>query len=167
MDMNTAQALRAMHLEQLAFEHTVTLSHLDAAPEDKLTFSPHEKSRPFHEIVHHIYDSGPFFASALEQGKVSFEAPPPFTVPTTKAALREACQRLHDDYLRRIGALSGDKLTAMIPFGSMPPLPGVSYLGWHANHLIHHRGQLSVYLRLMGAKVPSTYGGSADVPFQM
>ena len=167
MELSLAQALRTMHLEALAYEHSVTLNHLEAAADDKLTFTPHDKSRPFHEIVHHIYDSGPWFASILETGKIAFEPPPPFSVPAKKSELRALCQKLNDDYTARIKALSGDKLTAMIPFGNMPALPGVTYLSWHLNHLIHHRGQLSVYLRLMGAKVPSTYGGSADVPFQM
>jgi uncharacterized damage-inducible protein DinB len=41
----------------------------------------------------------------------------------------------------------------------------VAYLGFLNNHMIHHRGQLSTYLRPMGAKVPSIYGGSYDEPF--
>jgi uncharacterized damage-inducible protein DinB len=45
-------------------------------------------------------------------------------------------------------------------------MPAVTYLGFMNSHSIHHRGQLSVYLRPMGAKVPSIYGGSADEPFQ-
>ena len=45
-------------------------------------------------------------------------------------------------------------------------LPAVSYLGFLNNHCIHHRGQLATYLRPMGAKVPSIYGGSYDEPWQ-
>jgi uncharacterized damage-inducible protein DinB len=41
------------------------------------------------------------------------------------------------------------------------------YLQFMLMHLSHHRGQLSTYLRPMGSKVPSIYGGSADEPFQM
>ena len=44
--------------------------------------------------------------------------------------------------------------------------PNVTYLGFANNHGIHHRGQLAAYLRAMGSKVPSIYGGSADEPFQ-
>jgi uncharacterized damage-inducible protein DinB len=43
-------------------------------------------------------------------------------------------------------------------------LPAVMYLQFMLNHSIHHRGQLSAYLRPMGAKVPSIYGGSFDEP---
>jgi uncharacterized damage-inducible protein DinB len=45
-------------------------------------------------------------------------------------------------------------------------LPAVLYLGFLNNHTIHHRGELSTYLRPMGSKVPSIYGGSYDEPFQ-
>jgi len=45
-------------------------------------------------------------------------------------------------------------------------LPAAMYLGFELNHTVHHRGQLSAYLRPMGAKVPDIYGGSADEPFQ-
>jgi uncharacterized damage-inducible protein DinB len=43
----------------------------------------------------------------------------------------------------------------------------VQFLGLVSNHSIHHRGQLSSYLRPMGSKVPKIYGGSADEPFEM
>ena len=45
--------------------------------------------------------------------------------------------------------------------------PAVTFLNFMNVHAIHHRGQLSAYLRPMGAKVPKIYGGSADEPFQM
>jgi uncharacterized damage-inducible protein DinB len=46
-------------------------------------------------------------------------------------------------------------------------MPNVMYLGFMTNHSVHHRGQLSTYLRAMNAHVPSIYGGSADEPFEM
>ena len=49
----------------------------------------------------------------------------------------------------------------------MKCISDLAYLNLMMNHMIHHRGQLSAYLRPMGAKVPSIYGGSADEPFQM
>jgi len=45
-------------------------------------------------------------------------------------------------------------------------LPAAMYLGFLNNHSIHHRGQLATYLRPMGSKCPSIYGGSYDEPFQ-
>jgi uncharacterized damage-inducible protein DinB len=65
--------------------------------------------------------------------------------------------------LAQAKTLTGEQLAKEIKF-YMFNLPAVSYLNFAQVHSIHHRGQLSVYLRPMGAKVPSIYGGSADEP---
>jgi uncharacterized damage-inducible protein DinB len=58
-----------------------------------------------------------------------------------------------------------EQLTTPVDFLGAFNFPAVLYLSFVNNHSIHHRGQLSVYLRPMGAKVPSIYGGSADEPW--
>jgi uncharacterized damage-inducible protein DinB len=45
-------------------------------------------------------------------------------------------------------------------------MPNAQFLVWQAVHNAHHRGQLATYLRPMGSKVPSIYGGSADEPWK-
>jgi uncharacterized damage-inducible protein DinB len=55
-------------------------------------------------------------------------------------------------------------MTQIVDFFGMMKQPTVAYLGIANNHGIHHRGQLAAYLRAMGSKVPSIYGGSADEP---
>jgi uncharacterized damage-inducible protein DinB len=55
-------------------------------------------------------------------------------------------------------------LLKSINFHNVFEFPAVVYLQLMVNHSIHHRGQLSAYLRPMGAKVPAIYGGSADEP---
>ena len=67
--------------------------------------------------------------------------------------------------LKTLRALPEDKLTQPVDFFGIMTAPNASYLGIAANHGIHHRGQLAAYLRPMGSKVPSIYGGSADEPF--
>jgi uncharacterized damage-inducible protein DinB len=62
--------------------------------------------------------------------------------------------------------LPGDKLTQNLSFGPMN-FPAVMFLDIMNRHSIHHRGQLSTYLRPMGSKVPAIYGGSADEPMKM
>jgi uncharacterized damage-inducible protein DinB len=62
--------------------------------------------------------------------------------------------------------MSGEEAARIVEFGPFK-LPALSYVTFAVNHSIHHRGQLSAYLRPMGAKVPSIYGPSADEnPFQ-
>ncbi|MBM3756134.1 MAG: hypothetical protein FJW38_19370 [Acidobacteria bacterium] len=63
--------------------------------------------------------------------------------------------------------MSGEALASERNFFGAFNFPAVVYLNWANIHSIHHRGQLSAYLRSMGGKVPSIYGGSADEPFQM
>jgi uncharacterized damage-inducible protein DinB len=59
------------------------------------------------------------------------------------------------------------KLAMPISFFGLLNHPAVVYLTLLQNHSIHHRGQLSTYIRPMGGKVPAIYGGSADEPFEM
>jgi uncharacterized damage-inducible protein DinB len=61
--------------------------------------------------------------------------------------------------------MSADQLLTPVQF-FMFNFPAAFYLGFLNNHSIHHRGELATYLRPMGSKVPSIYGGSYDEPFQ-
>jgi uncharacterized damage-inducible protein DinB len=67
----------------------------------------------------------------------------------------------------RVRSMSPEQLCTPVDFYGVFNFPAVFYLNFVNNHSIHHRGQLAVYLRPMGSKVPSIYGGSADEPFQM
>ena len=64
--------------------------------------------------------------------------------------------------VERVAALSGDALVKVIDFRGLFKFPAVNFLQVGLNHSIHHRGQLTMYLRPMGAKVPSIYGESYD-----
>ena len=67
--------------------------------------------------------------------------------------------------MAKLKAMSGEQLAKSMPFFGIMNYPAVVYLQFLNNHMIHHRGQLSTYLRAMNAHVPSIYGGSADEPF--
>jgi len=75
----------------------------------------------------------------------------------------------YDENLRRgvarVAALTPEQLLTPVEFFGVFNLPAVLYLGFLNNHSIHHRGELATYLRPMGSKVPSIYGGSYDEPF--
>ena len=66
----------------------------------------------------------------------------------------------------RVAAMTPEQLLTPVEFFGVFNLPAVLYLGFLNNHSIHHRGELATYLRPMGSKVPSIYGGSYDEPFQ-
>jgi len=67
--------------------------------------------------------------------------------------------------IERLKDLSPEHLARSVQFYTFN-LPNVLYLDFCLRHQIHHRGQLSMHLRPMGAKVPAIYGGSADEPFE-
>lgn len=62
----------------------------------------------------------------------------------------------------KLSKLSSEQLVKVVDFRGMFQMPAVMYLGFVLNHSVHHRGQLSMYLRPMGAKVPAIYGESYD-----
>jgi uncharacterized damage-inducible protein DinB len=66
----------------------------------------------------------------------------------------------------RVRAMSAQELLTPVDFFGVFNLPCVHYLGFFNNHSVHHRGALATYLRPMGAKCPSIYGGSYDEPWQ-
>jgi uncharacterized damage-inducible protein DinB len=151
-------------LGQLAGEHRTTIAVVKHALDDKLGYSPHEKMRSFSELSQHIYLAGVWFADIMTTGKVDFGAEGKPEPQTKKDALLAKCEALNRETINKISHLSPEALARPVEFPSMGPFASVIYLGWHLHHLIHHRGQLSVYLRLMGAKVPSIYGPTLDYP---
>jgi uncharacterized damage-inducible protein DinB len=64
--------------------------------------------------------------------------------------------------VKRLENTTGHELLRMIDFYGLRTFPAIGLLQVILNHTIHHRGQLSTYLRPMGAKVPSIYGPSYD-----
>jgi uncharacterized damage-inducible protein DinB len=67
--------------------------------------------------------------------------------------------------VKRVAEMSAEQLMTPVNFFGVFNFPAVLYLGFLNNHSIHHRGELTTYLRPMGSKVPSIYGGSYDEPF--
>jgi uncharacterized damage-inducible protein DinB len=61
-----------------------------------------------------------------------------------------------------LSKLSSDQLLKIVDFRGLFQLPAVMYINFMLHHTVHHRGQLSMYLRPMGAKIPSIYGESHD-----
>ena len=102
----------------------------------------------------------------IADGKFNME--PRFKdAPKTSAELADWYTRNMARAAERVGARGAKQLTTPVDFYGAFNLPNAMYLTFLNNHSIHHRGQLATYLRPMGSKVPSIYGGSADEPFQM
>jgi uncharacterized damage-inducible protein DinB len=65
--------------------------------------------------------------------------------------------------MERLQALSGEELARFIDFRGLFQMPAVAFVQIGLNHTIHHRGQLSVHLRAMGAQCPSIYGETYEI----
>jgi hypothetical protein len=86
-------------------------------------------------------------------------------MPKTKDEILAVFDRDIPPVLDKVKAMTAEQLATPVNFMDFANLPAVIYAGWWANHMIHHRGQLSTYVRALNAHVPSIYGGSADEPF--
>jgi uncharacterized damage-inducible protein DinB len=147
-------------------ETPITKKVIGAIPEDKRDYKPAEKSRTAMEIAWHLVSSEIWFLDGLASGEFGPEAERPAGVTTVAGILAWYEERLAPA-IAKVKALPAEKLAAKIPFFGVMNESLVAYLNMMIVHSVHHRGQLSAYLRPMGAKVPDIYGGSADEPFQM
>ena len=146
----------------------VTAKIMQAIPEDKLAWKPHEKSMTLGRLAGHINEIPTWGASIVTTDKLEFDMEnyKPVTPKTKAGIIDEHRKNAHalldvmggqdDAYMMQPWALIASGQT----FFEMPRI--VVFRNMVLNHKIHHRGQMTVYLRLVGAPVPSTIGPSAD-----
>jgi uncharacterized damage-inducible protein DinB len=161
-----AQGYREMMLQGLAREVNTTKNVLSAIPENKKDFRPEPNARTAWELAWHLANTDVQFLDGIADGKFAMETPDdehkPHSVTQLVAWYDENMARA----LERVHKLTAEQLMQPIEFFGAFHLPAAFYLGFLNNHSIHHRGQLATYLRPMGAKCPSIYGGSYDEPWQ-
>lgn len=165
--MNPEQAAFAaqIFLPGLEREFATTKKVLAAVTESGKNYRPDPSSRTAFEIASHIASSDVWFLNGIAQGEFAQGGEDkPFKSVAEIVAFYE---KEFPAALAKVKALPPDKLAKMVPAFGVFNLPAVAYLGFLNNHSIHHRGQLAAYLRPMGSKVPSIYGGSFDEPMQM
>ena len=140
-------------------ESNTTRKVLARIPEGS-DYRPDPKSRTAQEIAWQIVCEEKMLIDALESGKAEW-APPP-TPPTMKAVV-EAYEQQSAGMEKRWNALPAGRWDGTIEFfGSQR---SSSSLAWSfLFDIIHHRGQLTTYLRPMGSTVPQVYGPTADEP---
>ena len=166
--MNAAEAKGMANglIQGLENEHTITRKVVAAIPEHQLNFKVGDKGRAARELAWHLIASEAWFADSIAAGDFSQpETPCPPNV--TVAEMVGKYEKEMPAKFAKIKAMSGDDLAKVVSFFGVMQMPNVVYLNFWNNHSIHHRGQLSTYLRAMNAHVPSIYGGSADEPFTM
>ena len=161
-----AAGLCHMMLDGVTREVETTKKVLAAIPDAKSEYRPDPNARTAFELAWHLANSDVQFLDGIADLKFNMEAPEEKGKPKTVAELVQWYDTNIKRGVARVRALSPQQLVTAINFFGVFDLPAVAYLGFLNNHSIHHRGQLATYLRPMGAKCPSIYGGSYDEPFQ-
>ncbi len=152
-------------------EMAKTRKTLEAIPDGAdFNYKPHPKSMSLGRLAGHLTDfAGEWAMSTLTQDKIEFGADREWKpyVPESRAALLEKFDKELKGTREALVATTGDKwdrnwkfVYAGTPFIDQPKHE--VFREAVLNHMIHHRGQMNVYLRLLNAKVPGVYGPSAD-----
>jgi uncharacterized damage-inducible protein DinB len=163
--MTPEQAHSILHnafLGTLKNESRTTKKILEAVPADKLGYQPDSCAKTANELLRHIASAEFFFTDAVINGVFS---PGKIKIPETAATPAEVAAWYEETFAKQfadISKLSGEQLAKIVDFRGMIQMPAVMFLQFGLNHTIHHRGQLSTYLRPMGGKIPAIYGESYD-----
>ena len=145
-------------------EMQTTMRVIAAVPNDHLDYQPDAKAKTGLGLVRHITLEDEWLLNSIANGEFTPPSPddsdacgimtPADAVARYKTKVPAA--------LDRVRALSGEQLTAVIDMFGMIQMPAVNFVALCIKHSVHHRGQLSSYLRAMGGSVPGIYGPSAD-----
>lgn len=154
------------YLQTLEREFQTTLKVLKAFPHDKTGFSPHTRCKSAKDLAWNFVFELNGARMALEGAMDLKKMPkPPATYPEVVAEFEQTHQGLVDAVKRAPDAEFNKTVKFMSGPKRMEDWRRMDVLWFMLHDSIHHRGQLSVYLRMVDAKVPSIYGPSADEPW--
>ena len=142
-------------------ESRTTKKVLEAVPSDKADYRPDPVSKSANELVRHIAAAEIRFLLTAINAEFNAASVLPDTVKTPAEVAAWYGENFASNFAQ-LAQLKGDHLIKPTDFRGMFKLPAVAFLQLGMSHTIHHRGQLTSYLRSMGAKVPSIYGESYD-----
>lgn len=162
---SSSSIIAAEYLRELESEERATRECLAEVPMDKADYKPHEKSMPLGYLAILTGDIPRWIQYIVEQRLVDFETYPQSHPKTAEELVamfdanmelaRTALKKLKDEDLSADFQLKkGDQLLFTSPVGES--------ISSAINHMVHHRGQLTVYLKLNDKRIPSIYGPSAD-----
>ncbi|HEX9144662.1 MAG TPA: DinB family protein [Candidatus Binatia bacterium] len=165
MPLTAEQAHFLLHnvfLPALKNETRTTKKILEAIPADKVSYQPDACAKTADELLRHIAVAENFFLEAPLNGAFDpggVKIPDSAKTPAEVAVWYEQTVNRNLDALAK---LSGEQLAKILDFRGLFQQEAVMFLSFGLVHGIHHRGQLSTYLRPMGSKVPAIYGESYD-----
>jgi len=167
MTPEQALFLRDFLLQGIEGEFATTKRVLAAVPDERSDYRPDPKSRTARELAWHIVNAEVVFFNGIARGSFESSDQEPPNPTANTAELIAYYETGFKTGLEKVKQLTGEQLAATISFFGVFNFPAVQYLTFLADHTIHHRGQLSAYLRAMGSKVPAIYGPSGDEMWEM
>lgn len=161
-------SMNELMLTEFDAEMKATRTALERVPEDKKEFAPHPKSMRLNQLAPHVAQLAGFGLTILTTPELDFAKESFQPVPFESAA--QLVQVFDDGAAKVRTALKNTRDEAWnenwkLSFQGKPIFNGSRFLAYRQmflNHLVHHRAQLGVYLRLNEKPVPATYGPSAD-----
>jgi uncharacterized damage-inducible protein DinB len=163
MDSNQTKTIADFLITDFESEMQTTLRVINAVPDDRISYQPDAKSKTGLGLVRHIVLEDEWLLNSIADGV--FAPPPDDSDACGIMKSADAVARYKTKVpaaLDRVRAMSGEQLSNVIDLFGMVQAPGVNFLAMTIKHSVHHRGQLSAYLRAMGGNVPGIYGPSAD-----
>lgn len=152
-------------------ETQTTRKHLERLPDDKLDWRPHEKSFTARGLASHIVECVGWVESIFGKDEVDFN--PATYRPYQAASVADLLKTFDEKVARGQQVLAGADDASLAQPWRLKIMGRVRFektktdvfRDFTLSHVIHHRGQLSVYLRLLNVAVPGSYGPSADEQF--
>ena len=161
--MNKAQAF----ITELQLESEKTKVILERIPETQLLWKPHEKSMTIGRLGLHVAELPNWVVRVLATEAFDF-GPGPYTprIPQTHAEIMSEFEKTLQEAIHALSGATEEKLAENWKLHrgerTIIEVTRSSFIRRSINHMVHHRGQLSVYLRLLNVPVPAIYGPSAD-----
>lgn len=154
--------LSSIYLPAIRNEQRITTGVIDAIPCENCDYRPDEISKSAMDLAWHITSTEIRFMDAVAAGEFDLGPTPRPQSIRTPADLTAWYKENSEPRLQKLENTSAEQLVKTIDFRGRLQFPAVMYLHMMMNHSVHHRGQLSAYLRPMGTRVPAIYGESYD-----
>lgn len=153
-------------LQELRLEAEVTRRYLSRVPFEKREFKPSEKSETLGRLAIHVAEIIAWWSSCIKQDKLNFMGFKPEDIQTTeellsyfdsllKIAEQDLSNVADEEWTKEWSMTYGKEVLFTLPKKQVARI-------FCMNHLVHHRAQLGVYLRMLDIPVPASYGPSAD-----
>ena len=163
MNAKEAKSIADFLIADFEGEMQTTERVLGAVPSDHLDYQPDSKAKTGLGLLRHIALEDAWLLNCVANGE--FTPPPDDSDDCGIMNPNDAVARYKEKVpaaLNRVRGLSGEQLSKTLDLMGMIQAPAVNFLAMTVKHSVHHRGQLSTYLRPMGGAVPGIYGPSAD-----